>query len=100
MECTNVLLAHVADVLVVLKQTSDDDDMSSGCHGEDHLVSDIESDGVDDDEDSGGEESVSHSIYLLCVYVALNQCFNRSSITVRNLKLAWSCDGGVYNRVM
>ena len=58
-ECTNVLLAHVADVLVVLKQT-DDDDMSSGCHGDDHVASDVESDGVDDEEDSGAEESVSH----------------------------------------
>ena len=33
--------------------------MSSGCHGDDHIVSDIESDGVDDEEDSGAEESVS-----------------------------------------
>jgi hypothetical protein len=58
-ECTNVLLAHVADVLVVLKQT-DDDDMCSGSHGDDHVASDIESDGVDDDDDSGAEESVSY----------------------------------------
>ncbi len=60
-ECTNVLLAHVADVLVVLKQT-DDDDTCSGCHGDDHIVSDVESDGVDDEEDSGAEESVSHGL--------------------------------------
>ena len=33
--------------------------MSSGCHGDDHIVSGIESDGVDDEEDSGAEESVS-----------------------------------------
>lgn len=58
-ECTNVMLAHVADVLVVLKQT-DDDDVTSGCHGDENIVSDTESDGVDDDDDSGAEESVSH----------------------------------------
>lgn len=56
-ECTNVLLTHVADVLVVLKHT-DGDDMSNGCHGDEHIVSDVESDGVDDDEDSVAEESV------------------------------------------
>ena len=60
MECTNVLLAHVADVLVVLKQT-DDDEMSSGCHGDEHIVSDVESEGGDDDDDSGAEESVSNT---------------------------------------
>jgi hypothetical protein len=59
-ECTNVLLAHVADVLVVLKQT-DDDEMSSGCHGDEHIVSDVESEGADDDDDSGAEESVSNT---------------------------------------
>ena len=63
MECTNVLLAHIADVLVVLKQT-DDDDMSSGGHGDENVVSDIESDGGDDEDDSGAEESVSLRVYL------------------------------------
>ena len=58
-ECTNVLLAHVADVLVVLKQSVDDEDTCTGCHGDENVVSDIESDGVDDDDESGAEESVS-----------------------------------------
>ena len=58
-ECTNVLLAHVADVLAVLKQTSDDDEILSPNHGESDLASDVESDGVDDEDESAGEESVS-----------------------------------------
>lgn len=53
------MLAHVADILAVLKQTSDEDEVVSPSHGEDNLISDVESDGVDDEDESAGEESVS-----------------------------------------
>ena len=43
--------------MVVLKHM-DDDAICNGCQGDDSS-SDIESDGIDDDDESGAEESVS-----------------------------------------